>query len=182
MSGVYAPGAPAPTPWCGRRLLKTMGKGIVFFSFVLLITASVLNMRLLYDEQNASCLPYTLYLVRYHHVSEFKRGDIIAFTPGTRMGYLFDGKVIVKMVGAVAGDVISVKSGEFSINNKVIGPLDIEKSASSYMKRDVASFERTETVPPGNVLMIGTVPHSFDGRYWGFLPQEAVIGSVYPIF
>ena len=163
-------------------VLKKTGIGILFFALFLLITASVLNLRLLYDEQNVSCLQFTLYLVRYHHVDEFKRGDIIVFTPNQQMGYLFDGKVIVKMVGAVPGDIVSVRNGQFSINNKVFGSLDIVKSASKYLKRDMASFDRTETVPSGSIFMVGTLPHSFDGRYWGFLPQDAVLGTVYPIY
>ena len=31
-------------------------------------------------------------------------------------------------------------------------------------------------------LVLGTEPRSYDGRYWGFLDQSAVIGTVKPLF
>lgn len=161
---------------------KKAGFALLFFTGVLLITASVLNLRVLVDTQSAHCLPFTVAIVRYHQVDEFHRGDIVAFTPGDKMGSLFNEKIIVKMIGAVSGDKVSVVDGVFSINGDEVGRLDIVKSASKYMMRSESSFNREETVPNGSLLMVGTLPRSFDGRYWGFLPQTAVMGTVYPIY
>jgi conjugal transfer pilin signal peptidase TrbI len=71
---------------------------------------------------------------------------------------------------------------ELYIDEKNFGSLLIVKSAAKYLKRDISSFDRTEIVPPSQLFMVGTLPHSFDSRYWGFLPQNSVTGSVYPIF
>lgn len=165
------------------RIAKKTAFALFFLFAAILILASVFNLRILIEQQDVACLPYKVVAVRFHHVDKFQRGDIIAFTPPNNlMGKLFDKQLIVKMVGAVPGDTVSVKNGVLSINNKEFGPLDIAKSASRYLGRDVASFERTEIVPPGMLLVVGTLPRAFDGRYWGFLPQDAVMGSVYPIF
>ena len=162
---------------------KKAGLALFFLVCSLLILASVLNLRLLYDQQEVACLPFKFAVVRYHHVDEFHRGDILAFTPpDMQMGDIFNEKIIVKMVGGVPGDTMAIKDGKMSINGVFFGPMDIVKSAASYMKRDVASFERTETVPPGKLLMVGTLPRTFDGRYWGFLSSGAIMGTVYPIY
>lgn len=164
-------------------LAKKTGFALFFLTITLLVTASVLNLRVLVDAQDVACLPFKVAIVRYHHIDEFKRGDIIAFTPPSmQMGSLFNERIIVKMVGAIPGDKVSVSKDGFSINDKFFGPVDIIKSAAKYMKRSEASFERAETVPENHLLMVGTLPRSFDGRYWGFLPQQAVLGTVYPIY
>jgi conjugal transfer pilin signal peptidase TrbI len=156
----------------------------LFYCIVaLLVIAAVFNCRLMFEAQKAACLPFTVAIVRYHHVDEFKRGDIVAFTPpDLQMGDMFKDKIIVKMIGAIPGDSVVVKNEELSINGKVFGPLDIAAKAAKYMHRDASSFERTEVVPPGKLLVVGTLPKTFDSRYWGFLAQDAVLGSVYPIY
>lgn len=137
------------------------------------------------DVQGASCLPFTVAAVRYHHVESFKRGDLVVFTPPNHeMGDMFDNKIITKMVGAIPGDVVTVKDFKLSINGKEFGvlPPEVVKNAARYMKRDPDSFNRTEIVPEGKLLMVGTLPRSFDGRYWGFMSQSAILGTAYPIY
>ena len=158
-----------------------MGFTIILISF--LIIAAVLNLRLGVEGQEVSCLPFTYGIERFHNVTEFKRGDILMFaTTYNEMGDKFKGRMIAKMVAAIPGDEVLVKDGYISINGKVWGDLGNVEKVAEYMHRDVHSFDRKEIVPPGMLLMLGTLPRSFDGRYWGFLHQSSILGTVYPIY
>lgn len=162
---------------------KKTGVALFFLACVLLVVATVFNLRFAVELQKQSCLPFTVALIRYHDVKEFRRGDIVAFSPtGNQMGELFNEKLVVKMIGAVPGDTVEVNDGGLKINERYFGPLDVAKSAAKYLKRDISSFARKEIVPEGQLLMVGTLPRTFDGRYWGLIKQEAILGTVYPIF
>jgi conjugal transfer pilin signal peptidase TrbI len=50
------------------------------------------------------------------------------------------------------------------------------------LNKKIEDFERKPTiVPNGYVLLMGTEPRSYDGRYWGFAPQKMVIDRAIPI-
>jgi conjugal transfer pilin signal peptidase TrbI len=161
------------------KLLMTFS-ALIISIFILF---GVLNLRLGIENQEQSCLPFKVAITRYHQVDTIKRGDILMFsTNHDEMGDRFKDHIIVKIAAGIPGDVISVKNGSVSINGKLWGSLDNVKKAAAYMKRDPNSFDRTETVPEGKLLMLGTLSHSFDGRYWGFLPKDSILGTVYPIY
>ena len=44
------------------------------------------------------------------------------------------------------------------------------------------AYDRTATIPPGELAMMGTEPRSFDARYWGTITVDEVVGVVYPIW
>jgi conjugal transfer pilin signal peptidase TrbI len=44
------------------------------------------------------------------------------------------------------------------------------------------SFDRKEIVPAGQLLLLGTEPRSFDGRYWGFVPENEIVAKATPIW
>ena len=43
-------------------------------------------------------------------------------------------------------------------------------------------FRRDDVVPPGHLWMMGATADSFDSRYWGFLPEQRVIGRAYALW
>jgi conjugal transfer pilin signal peptidase TrbI len=160
---------------------------IVWFTGLALVLGSLLfaasfNFRIGIPMQDITCLPYKAMLLHQVKPSSIARGEFITFQPQQdRMTARFNGQFITKMVGAVAGDTISVSHGALYINNKEFSKLDIAEKAAVALHTEVDKFDRTEVVPPGYLFMVGTMPRSFDSRYWGFLPISEVVGTAYPI-
>ena len=50
------------------------------------------------------------------------------------------------------------------------------------LKRPPEDFLRDDIVPPGHLWMMGATADSFDSRYWGFLPEQRVIGRAYALW
>lgn len=130
------------------------------------------------DLASVRCLPWRLYFISYGHPGDLKQGDYVAFVPtGGLMGPHFEGKTVGKMVAGLPGDKLVVKNNIAYIGGRLIGELVLTEK----LGKKPGEFDRVETVPPGKVLVIGTEPRSYDGRYWGFLDQKLIIGRVGPI-
>ena len=126
--------------------------------------------------QKHQCLPYRAMVIRYVK-PELQRGTFAAFVTHGEMGHGFDGQLIVKMVAGLPGDWVEVKQDVLYVNGKRIGGLDLLQK----LGKPPGALDRVATVPPGFVFVIGTEPRSYDGRYWGFLPDSEIIGSAYPL-
>lgn len=148
-----------------------------------MVFASVFDYRIGIPMQDVNCLPYKAMLLHQVKPVTIERGEFITFQPQqNRMTERFNNQYITKMVGGIAGDVIKVDAGALYINGKEFGKLDIADKAAKALHVDEKSFNRTATVPDGYLFMVGTMPRSFDGRYWGFLPISEVVGKAYPIY
>lgn len=160
---------------------------IVWFSTLgtvlgLIFIAATFNFRIGIPMQDVNCLPYKAMLLHQVKPSTIERGEFITFQPQqNRMAARFNGQYVTKLVGGVAGDTIKVVGGVLYINGKNYGGLEIAENAAKLLHVDVSTFERTAVVPVGYLFMVGTLPHSFDSRYWGFLPISEVVGTAYPI-
>lgn len=93
------------------------------------------------------------------------------------MGPRFEGKLIGKQVAAVAGDRVIVKNDILYINGIKTAPLYLIKRLNA----TPGQFDRDEIVPSGKILALGTEPHSYDGRYWGWLDTGQIIAKVEPL-
>lgn len=166
-----------------KRIALTIWFSILGLVVGFIFIAAAFNLRVGVPLQDITCLPYKYMLL--HQVkptAPIKRGEYITFQPQeNRMTALFNGQFVTKMVGAVAGDTIRVTKGVLYINEKEFANLDIAEKAAAALHTDVAKFERTAVVPDGYLFMVGTLPRSFDSRYWGFLPISEVVGTAYPI-
>lgn len=174
----------------GKRFaLKAVVFGtIAFFLSGALITAVGERWRLAIDTQRRQCLPWTTYIVSVGRPAEIRRGDVMAYFPGGRMGHGFDewidarndayGRFAVKIVGAVPGDELVIKQDVAYVNGREIGKMDLVAK----LGKKPGGFDREERVPDGQYLMIGTEPRSYDGRYWGFIERKDVIGRARPIW
>ena len=89
----------------------------------------------------------------------------------------FDGKIIAKLVAGVPGDRVLIKNDRAYVNGQFIGELIL----NGKLGKSPGAFDRDEIVPEGKLFVIGTLPRSYDGRYWGFLNQDVLIGHVTPL-
>lgn len=155
-----------------------MGITAAFIVAIAAVTTFRQDYRIGVDLASVRCLPWRLYMITYGQPADLKRGDFVAFVPkGGLMGEHFEGKTVGKMVAGLPGDKLVVKNNVAYIGGRLIGELDlIEK-----LGKKSGEFDRVMTVPAGKVLVIGTEPRSYDGRYWGFLDSKLIIGKVGPI-
>ena len=161
--------------------LKTTGfMAGLFLTGLLLINALGSFYRIGVDLQQRQCLPWKWYFITAGRPAEFHRGDIlVAIMKYGRMGHGFDGQKITKMVFALPGDAFEVKNDLAYINGQQIGrKMDlIEK-----LGKRPGGFDRKAIVPAGYLLLLGTEPHSFDGRYWGFVPESEIVAKATPLW
>lgn len=153
---------------------------VLFLAGTLSISALGAYYRIGVDVQQQQCLPWKWYLITVGKPDEIRRGDIlVAVMKQGRMGHGFDGQAITKMVFALPGDLFEVKNDLAYVNGRQVGrKMDlIEK-----LGKQPGGFDRKEIVPTGQVLMLGTEPRSFDGRYWGFVPENEIVAKATPIW
>lgn len=141
------------------------------------------------DLQDFKCLPHTLYLFRSGRVNvapetgnkiRLEYGQYVSFIPyDNMMGRPeLDGIRVVKIVAGLPGDRLEVKNDVAYINGKEWGGLTLLETLDAKK----GSFDRTEVVPEGKVLLLGTTPYSYDGRYYGFIDQAVINTEAFPLF
>ncbi len=125
------------------------------------------------DASELRCLPERVYL-GYPKTRESRLGDIVSFMADDRMAMgLFRGHRLGKIVMAKAGDrVVSDARGVF-INGTFIAarnPISLGKLKD----RHLTPVDMDRVLEPGELFVMGTLPRSFDSRYWGVI-KEGVI-------
>ena len=133
--------------------------------------------RLGVDGQRVHCLPWSVYLIKRTPPDGIEIGDLVQFRAGA-LGYGFEGRLFVKMVAAKPGDTIEIRDDYLYINGTARDRLWLLKT----MKKAPRSFDRTFVVGPDELFMLGTLPESYDGRYWGAINRSQILGTATPLF
>lgn len=164
---------------------RTFAKKALFWTAISLsvlyplLSMATHNIRIGLDLQEVRCLPWRVYLLELGRPKQMIKGGVVAFKPRDGlMGPKFEGRLVGKMIAGVPGDVLEVKQDVAYVNGKRVGELVLLPKLNA----KPGSYDRRETVPANKILVLGTEPRSYDGRYWGFLDQSAVIGTVKPLF
>jgi signal peptidase I len=117
-------------------------------------------------------------------IKAYKRGDVVAFR------YPVDPSIVfVKRLIGMSGDTIQVKQKQLYVNGKLmVEPCVIHRDSQVYPDSEWIPREQKirdnygpVTVPEGYYFAMGdNRDESLDGRYWGFVPRENMVGE--PIF
>ncbi len=106
-----------------------------------------------------------------------KRGDVIVFKYPIQRN-----KDFIKRLVAVGGETVEIKDGQVIINDKPVTEGSMAKiHYSNY--GSYAPAGRKILVPEGQYFVMGdNSGSSHDSRYWGFVPEELVLGKADVIF
>ena len=140
--------------------------------------------------------------------SKPNRGDVIVFRyPNYEKNPGYSGVDFIKRIVAIPGDIISYSEDQLVINDKAleiknIGPyigVDSGKSMNNYklaqefidtLPHEILINPNRQskgipeiTIPEGHYFVMGdNRSHSSDSRFWGFVPEEYIIGRAIGIW
>lgn len=118
---------------------------------------------------------------RIFHLHEPARWDVVVFNSAEKDAVH---PVLVKRVVGLPGERINIRDGQIFVNGApvVLGPgmPPVYYTSGGYgMRYGVQSDDEHAVVPPGHYLVCGdNSGNSRDGRYFGWLPEENIVGRV----
>lgn len=139
------------------------------------------------DTQDARCLNEWFYVIdtwRKPTAAEIRRDDYVAVrltAAQTPRGALWQpGQVMVKRAEASQpGDVVTVTEAGVQFRR---GADTWRHGTGLEAARMIGStpeaFERTLTLEPGQVFLMGDHQNSYDGRYYGPVSEQQIVGRV----
>lgn len=119
-------------------------------------------------------VPFTK--IRFPHMEIPRTGDIVVFTSPIEKK-----KFLVKRFIASGGQTVEIKDGEIFIDGNVAEE-NILGNFYYYNSGDYARENRSITVPEGSFYVLGdNSANSMDSRYWGFVPEDNLVGKAFVI-
>lgn len=94
-------------------------------------------------------------------------------------GYLPKGALLIKRVAALPGQKVCRANLTISVDGSVVA----EANARDHTGRDLPRWSGCFTLRPGDVFLLNwDHPASLDGRYFGALPADSIVGRAQPIW
>jgi len=126
------------------------------------------------DLQEVTCMPSRVSVIELGNDGEFHRGDLVAFRTDRAGEYIGADQLMGKRVAAIPGDQVTVKDLTLYINGQSRRDLGLcrRKYLTQYCD------DRDGVVPTGHLLMLADHADSYDGRYWGAIPSNQVVGRI----
>lgn len=120
--------------------------------------------------------PAGLYIIEH---GSWRIGDRVAVLPSKALakelddrGVLSGGKLLIKRVVAAAGDTVCRKGGTVMLNGR---PVATARSADS-RGRALPIWTGCVTLTTSDVFLLGDTAGSYDGRYFGKITAQDVLG------
>jgi conjugal transfer pilin signal peptidase TrbI len=155
----------------------------IHFMFVIAVTWMVLGLAFEYVESNwaigltfadLKCIPGTMFLIDKHSSAPLVRGHAYAFAAG-HVPPIPDRALLVKYAAGLPGDHVVVNEHGVYINGVHWG--DLNPITLQHTHHTIADVRADYIVPTGKVAMLGTLPRSYDSRYWGLVDMRQMVGS-----
>ncbi len=161
-----------------RRLILSLSASAA----VLVAASAAINPipRLIWNA-SASVPPGLYWLSSY----EFGLDDLVLAKAPTvaralaaERGYLPTQASLIKRVAALSGDEICAQNEQIFINAVAVAARRVTDSAG----RPMPTWSGCRVLGDEVFLLLGNVPTSFDGRYFGPIPRSAVAGKLTPLW
>lgn len=129
------------------------------------------------------CMPGRFYFIERlvpGRVLKFQRGDLIVFRTDNRTSpYYQRGTRFIKVVHGVPGDrVVIDDSGKVQINGKNYHfETALETKVADLLGRKLGDCAVNYVIPEGRYFAMGTLPDSYDSRYWGMVHPDQIMGK-----
>ncbi len=105
-----------------------------------------------------------------YHWSNPERGDIIVFAPTEALKRQNLRDTFIKRLIGLPGEKVQIKGGRVYINNQLL--------PEKYINEKLVYQWGPVTIPANSYLVMGdNRDNSYDGRYWGFVPRQNIIGK-----
>jgi signal peptidase I len=105
-----------------------------------------------------------------YHWSNPERGDIIVFSPTETLKRQNLKDTFIKRLIGLPGEKVEIKEGRVYINDQLL--------REKYIAEKLIYQWGPVTVSPNSYLVMGdNRDNSYDGRYWGFVPRDNIIGK-----
>ena len=159
--------------------MKTLLITFISLAAFAILIATLKHNGILLTYQISVSMPRGFYLI--FPAKNIHRGDIVVFAPPPPIieflkqhEWAPSNGHLMKIVVATAGDNICKRSGAVWINEKRFAPVYDYYAP----KRLLPNTPFCETLSNHHYLLMSTlVPHSFDGRYFGPVDENAIIGK-----
>lgn len=116
-----------------------------------------------------------------YNFSDPKRGDIIVFNPTKALEKQNFHDAFIKRVVGLPGEKVELKNGKVHINGKALQENYIngqQTSTDVCPSGEPAYLSKAVVVPPNSYLVLGdNRRNSYDGRCWGLVPRDRIIGK-----
>jgi len=118
-----------------------------------------------------------------YHFKQPQRGDIVVFSPTDTLRQQNFHDAFVKRVVGLPGEKVEFKGGKVYVNNQLLRETYVVADQQTVVDRcgpaAQAYLSGPVTVPPRSYLVLGdNRENSYDGRCWGFVPRDRMIGRV----
>jgi signal peptidase I len=120
-----------------------------------------------------------------YYFREPVRGDVVVFNPTKTLKSEDYRDAFIKRVIGTPGDLVELKDGSVYVNNHRLSeayvangaPTRVETCMGSPSGGDKSFLSKPETIPKGNVLVLGdNRTNSYDGRCWGLVSKDDIVG------
>lgn len=159
----------------------------VFASKALLITAIFYagfewvesRYRIGVDPQTVRCLPDHKYFLVDMERTTPARDIVVAYESQGLAPYFDDGTMMAKYLRGMPGDHLRIDEKGVSINGVTVAE---GFALAPTLGVSASDFYRDETIPEGHYLLLAPAGESFDGRYWGYITADQLVGHVTPLW
>lgn len=117
-----------------------------------------------------------------YHLRDPQRGDIIVFNPTDSLLAENFRDAFIKRVVALPGETVEIKNGQVFVNGQALPEQYLPQEQQTFLDGacgpGVQPFlNGPTTVPTDSYLALGdNRDNSLDGRCWGFVPRDRIIG------
>ena len=114
--------------------------------------------------------------IRLPDMREPKIGDIVVF-----LSPIEKKKFLVKRYIAGAGETVRIKDGDLFVDDKNVDSAPF-RGIFYYNRGEYGEDGKDVQVPEGHFYVLGdNSANSMDSRYWGFVPEEKLVGKAFMI-